>query len=236
MSETGEILKSGAAAHITDFFFNKLAGPMAEELGLMLGDKVRAYRVKNWIKIFQRMQRMLKEAGLPVNAVPPRLLLPLIESCSVEDNETLQELWAGLLATASQQTDSVSPSFVETLKQLTPEEARYLDDIYGELQSLQRRMGTREMSINPYVFTGRGGLPSSVTSDTYERLGLIRRDFKVSLKFDSSSIKRASSIDGALDAIQGTESEIGYRFLFTTYGINFLEACRGPRPTSTEGM
>ena len=27
---------------------NKLAGPMAEEFGMMLGDKVRVYRVKNW--------------------------------------------------------------------------------------------------------------------------------------------------------------------------------------------
>jgi abortive infection alpha-like protein len=52
--------------------------------------------------------------------------LPIIEACSVEDNETLQDVWAGLLATASQDTDAISPSFVETVKQLTPDEARYL--------------------------------------------------------------------------------------------------------------
>jgi hypothetical protein len=50
---------------------------------------------------------MLRNAGLPPGAVPPRLLLPIIENSSLEDNDSLQGLWAGLLATASQQTDAV---------------------------------------------------------------------------------------------------------------------------------
>jgi hypothetical protein len=53
-----------------------------------------------------------------------------MEASSVEDNETLQDMWAGLLATASQETDAVWPSFVETLKQLTPDEARYLQRLH----------------------------------------------------------------------------------------------------------
>jgi hypothetical protein len=33
---------------------NKLAGPMAEEFGIMLADKVRVYRVRNWIRPSRR--------------------------------------------------------------------------------------------------------------------------------------------------------------------------------------
>lgn len=55
-----------------------------------------------------------------------------MEASSIEDNEALQDMWAGLLATASQDTDAVSPSFVETLKQLTPAEARYLQRLHDE--------------------------------------------------------------------------------------------------------
>ena len=114
----------------------RLTGPLADEVGLMIGDKVRVYRVKNWINTVKKTERLLCEAGLPANAVPPRLLFPIIESCSIEDNETLQDLWAGLLATASQETDSVSPAFADTLKQLTPAEAQYLEQLYKGFQEI----------------------------------------------------------------------------------------------------
>jgi hypothetical protein len=56
MNDAGEIIKSGAGEKIADLF-NKLAGPLAEEIGLMLGDTVRVYRVKNLIKTTQKTQR-----------------------------------------------------------------------------------------------------------------------------------------------------------------------------------
>jgi Abortive infection alpha len=117
MNEAGDIIKSGAGEKIADLV-NKLAGPLAEEVGMMFGDKVRVYGVKNWIKTVKKTARLLRDASLPANAVPPRLFLPIMEASSVEDNETLQDMWAGLLATASQDTDAVSPSFVETLRNL----------------------------------------------------------------------------------------------------------------------
>jgi hypothetical protein len=43
MNEISEIVRSGAADKMADLI-HKLAGPMAEEFGLMLGDRVRAYR------------------------------------------------------------------------------------------------------------------------------------------------------------------------------------------------
>jgi Abortive infection alpha/Protein of unknown function (DUF2806) len=108
---------------------HKLAGPAVEEVGLMIGDRVKVYRIKNLIATTQKTRRILEDAGLLPNAVPSRLLLPIMDTCSVEDNEDLQQRWAGLLASASQESDSFSPSFVETLKQLTPREAKLLDRV-----------------------------------------------------------------------------------------------------------
>jgi hypothetical protein len=113
-------------------YLRRLAGPAADQIGYMLGDKAWEYRANNLISTTKRTRRKLNEAGLSVNAVPPRLLLPIIESCSVEDNDTLQEMWAGLLVTASQESDSMSPSFVETLKQLTPVEASLLQECWAD--------------------------------------------------------------------------------------------------------
>lgn len=220
--ETGSILK--ITDRVSDLI-QKLAGPMAEEVGLMLGDKVRVYRYKNWIETAKKTERMLHDAGLPPNAVPPRLLLPIIESSSIEDDDSVQELWAGLLATASQQTGFVSPSFVETLKQLTPAEARHLEGIYKQLSGPRGGNLAREAPVSPYVFMERGGAAPGVSADTFERLGLIRRDYDVKLK----SPYRGRELDSIEEAIGSINAEMGYRFVLTSYASKFLKACHGPR-------
>jgi hypothetical protein len=208
----------------------KLAGPMAEEVGLMFGDRVGVYRVKNWVKTMQKTERILREAGLSPNAVPGRLFLPIIENCSVEDDDSLQELWAGLLASASQQTGSVSPSFVETLKQLTPADARVLERIYVGLSNPRKGMPLGEgMSINPFSFTERGGAPPGVSADTFERIGLIRRDFDVKLKGRHTWNRVPGSVEDALNFV---ESEMRYQFVLTGYAVGFIKACHGPRVKS----
>ena len=219
--ETGSILK--ITEKLTDLI-QRLAGPMAEEVELMLGDKVRVYRVNNWIKTAQKIERKLREAGLPPNAVPPKLLLPIIEASSVEDDDSLQELWAGLLASASQQTDLVSPSFIETLKQLTPPEARHLDRIYKGLGDDRGGRFSRGVSVSPYVFLERRGAPPEVTSDTFERLGLIRRDYDVKLQKPYRS-RQPESIEEAIDSV---EAEMRFQYVLTGYAVKFLKACHGP--------
>src|SRR5579864_2267140 len=75
MSEAGEIIKSGAADKLADII-HKLAGPMAEEIGLLMADTIKVYRVKNWLKVAEKTQALLGKAKLPPTAVPPRLFLP----------------------------------------------------------------------------------------------------------------------------------------------------------------
>lgn len=208
----------------------RLAGPMAEEVGLMLGDKVRVYRVKNWIRTAQKTERLLREASLSPNAVPPKLLLPIIENSSLEDNDSLQELWAGLLATASQLNDSMSPSFIETLKQLTPVEARHLEEISKTVTLPGRGGPTTNMPIPPLSVHRAGGAQPGVSSDTFERLGLIQRDIDVRLKNPNWS-REPNSIGQAIDSIK---TEMRYQFVFTKYGSKFLEACQGPKPKFEE--
>jgi hypothetical protein len=241
MSGIESIVATGATTLAVDLL-RRLAGPAADQVGFMLGDKAWEYRANNLIKITQRLQRKLSEAGLPANAVPPRLLLPIIENCSVEDDETLQEMWAGLLATASQEKDSMSPSFIETLKQLTPEEARLLQQRWTDTIHPALEKGSREateMDSKLREIRRQKGVPDKteslmtdlrrrvvmqiqqwdfgVHSDTLERLGLIRRDFGVQIK----------TTRGDGDEITDVESEIGHRFVYTEYAVKFLESCHG---------
>jgi hypothetical protein len=192
-------------------FARRIGGPAADEVGIHLGDRFRAWRIVNAYNIFEKTKRKLEEAGLPPNTLPPRLFLPFMEAASAEDEPSLQDMWAALLATAMLSPDEVPQSFIETLKQLTPEEARYIDKIYGH----------RTDPNNPHrlpidtqldgLFTERGGAPKTVSAETYERLGIISREWGLTK--------------------EGGETVVGSFLRFTKYGKAFLEACRGPEKT-----
>jgi len=232
--QTTDLLKSDAGGKFADLI-SRLAGPLADEVGMMLGDTARVFRMKNWVKTLQKTEQILKQAGLSPKAVPPRLFLPITEACSIEDNESLQDKWAGLLATASQETDTVSPAFVETLKQLTPDEARYLDGLYDSLKSSHVRLSLVKRPISPYAFSARGDAPANISADIYERLGLIRRDYDVKVKIPTNKLINARSVSDALRVIDDTEAELRYQFLMTGYAVQFLEACHGPQESTASG-
>lgn len=229
MDATGEILKSGALTNATDLL-KQLAGPAFEEFGAILGDKLRVYRIKNLIRTTEKTKRILQEAGLTANAVPSRLLLPIIETCAVEDDEDIQELWAGLLASASQESSDLSPSFIETLKQVTPDEAKHWNKIYEKLLELNRREPRNSDSIPYSAFTAAWHSPPTAL-ETFERLGLIAREYDVKLDSrtwgtpldDVGEIK--SDVESALDGLQ---AEIRFQLTFTSYALRFTKACRGP--------
>lgn len=232
MDSAGEILKSGAVTNLTDLL-KKLAGPAFEELGAIFADNVRVYRVKNLLKTTEKTKRILLDAGLRPNPIPSRLLLPILDTCSVEDNDDLQERWAGLLASASQETDSLSPSFIETLKQLTPEEAKHCDHIFVEVSKLYKGNPTSGDPVPPHAFTKAWGAPKGVL-ETYERLGLIRRDYRVKVESGAWGINfdpkdMANTVNDIESALDDIEAEVEYQYLFTAYAVSFLKACRGPQ-------
>ena len=66
-----------------------------------------------------------------------------------------------------------------------------------------------------------------MTSDNYERLGLLKRDFEVKLSRRAWN-RVPDSIEDALDSI---EPEMLFVFFFTRFAVSFLAACQGPQPT-----
>ena len=228
---------------------HRLLGPVCDDIGAMISDSMKPYRAKNLVNTLRKTGRILSEAGLPANAVPTRLLFPIVDASSIEDNETLQEMWAGLLATASQQTDMVSPSFIETLKQLTPDDARHLEVVcqdsvkhFNEVREgsryLSKNVDLKDricdgMTLAPWAFGGfsfkgpeKFDVPSNVYPDTYVRLGLIRATFEVKSSFDKRDVAPRDYDDMHLTV----DSEVDGWYEFTEYAVRFLEACHGPLP------
>ncbi|GAB3639144.1 hypothetical protein GCM10027422_47350 [Hymenobacter arcticus] len=110
-------------------FLAKVLGPAVEELGEIGRDYVKGWRAKNGSAVLAGADKLLAEAGREPQTVPLKVLLPLLDAASLEDEPTLAEKWAALLANAADpvQQAPVLPGFIEVLRQLTPEDARVLE-------------------------------------------------------------------------------------------------------------
>jgi Abortive infection alpha len=107
-------------------FVEKLVGGAIEEAGLMFTDKVRLRRLKNQIKILEKAQKIVKDANIDVKQINLKILVPLLENCSLEEEESLQELWANLIVNFSNSNKVYRSSvYPFILSQLTSQEARF---------------------------------------------------------------------------------------------------------------
>lgn len=119
-----EVGKIAGAIGFTDGV-RRMLGPAADEVGEMLRDRVRLYRYERQIKLLDKFDRITQEAGFTPQAVPPKILFPLLEGASFEDNEDLHTMWASLLANAAspENATKVRPAFLDILKVMSPDEA-----------------------------------------------------------------------------------------------------------------
>lgn len=114
----------GAAA-----FLSRVCLPAAEQFGLALRDSVSAWRAGNAVKMLSGAHTIyLSNNPAPADRLSPRLAYVAIEEASWIDDDHIQNMWAGLLAS------SISPHghsdenlvFMNLLKQLTSLEVKML--------------------------------------------------------------------------------------------------------------
>ena len=102
-------------------FLGKICLPVAEEIGLLLQDKVKVWRAENASKVLSKAERLLADqGGLDGKAIRPLLAWRIIENGSLADTDEVQIFWAGLLASSCTiLTDDSNLIFISILSQLT---------------------------------------------------------------------------------------------------------------------
>lgn len=81
-------------------FVERVCGPAADQLGLMLSDQMSYWRASNALRICQKFADRLKTAKGKAS-VNPRVYLEAIEQGSRTNDDNLQSMWAGLLASSA---------------------------------------------------------------------------------------------------------------------------------------
>lgn len=110
-------------------FLRNVCLPALEEVGMMMREQVRYWRLKNVLRMLEKSQNKLEyeEGQLKIQA-HPKVALSIIEHSSLNDNDDILELWAGLFASSctKNEQDDENLIFVDLLKQLTVVEAKML--------------------------------------------------------------------------------------------------------------
>lgn len=104
---------------------------------------ITARRAENLITVMRSAQKKLDDAGLKPeerNAIALKLGLPIIEKASLEEDPSLQELWANLLANAlnPNHSDKVRSIFIDIIQNLSPLDVLILNAFHASPSPLIR--------------------------------------------------------------------------------------------------
>lgn len=211
---------AGALAAAIPFtsIVKKMLGPAADEVAQIWVDQVRVYRYGRQLKLLEKAEKMAQEAGFTPQAVPPKILFPLLEGASFEENEDLHTMWAALLANAAspENAKKVRPGFLAILKQLAPDEALILHWMLDQLPTTAWRI--------PISYNG--------IEVAYERLfGELKAVGHRPIMFDLRCRTCVSGlvVAGLIEKTLKSETD-GDGYAFTWYGYEFVAACSPPKP------
>lgn len=202
-------------------FLKEVFGPSVKDVGDVAHFHTHLWRVKNAIKLKEKMERLVRERGLnPDDIAELRVGIPILESALEEDDDRLQEMWAGLLAT--ERKEGTKKSYVITLKSFDPEDADTLNWLIKLLQVT--------LTEGQQTWVKLGGVQAEMvaTWDSLahlEQLGIVRR--KQPLETPDSEedfmVVFATKQEGKKELDILAECRVA----FTMYGYGFASALLG---------
>ncbi len=131
----------GAAA-----LLGRICLPAAEEFGELLRDGVKKWRTRNTVLMLDRAEPLIKQRELSEGRLeaPPQIVYRAIEFSSWSDDESLQSMWAGLLASACSPDgkDESNLVYAEVVSHFSPAQARLFEWIADNCPKVHDTAGT----------------------------------------------------------------------------------------------
>ncbi|MBL0147105.1 MAG: DUF4393 domain-containing protein [Chitinophagaceae bacterium] len=116
---------------VIDFVSDIIKPPVKEIIDTLFTDNVKYWRFKNQIRLLQKAEKYVKAKGINPKKIPIKTLVPLLEYSSLEEENSLKEMWTKLLVNS---IDPLNTSlnqniYIEILKQMSPHDAKILEFI-----------------------------------------------------------------------------------------------------------
>jgi len=152
----------------TGSFLGRICLPAAEEFGLLLRDKVKHWRNKNFIKITNDAEKLISEKrNESTPNIHPRILHSIYENGSWSEEEEIQKMWSGLFASSCYEDGSDRSIFyVDILSKISKNEATIFNYV---CKSSEWRITISENLVEALpVFTEPNKLKSITKIDNFE--------------------------------------------------------------------
>lgn len=123
-----------AGVKVGSFLAKILGEPLQDAVGIF-GDKLKFMRMKRLIRIIDEVNKMIDEEGIVnMRPIPPKFAIPIMEYASLEEDDTLQDLWCKLLANGLDSTYNFELKYfyIDIIKSLTPLDVKILNYIFKD--------------------------------------------------------------------------------------------------------
>lgn len=205
-----------------------VVSPLTEGMGLV-GDNIRMHREDLAAKRVQGALEKINAQGLEITPPPLKFMIPYLEKVSIEDEDdpTLNELWEGLLVTASTECENAHPSYIQILSELNSHDAQFL-------------MRFANINFNENFFLNVRTLQvenSHVLHDIFDRISYQKSQCKMTLDNEDELIESQQSLFSRVEQIdsrfvpillrvpRSVEKMYGHTEIFQTgYENNFIQS------------
>lgn len=215
-----------SAKNITDIakdasqFLKLISFPAAEELGYFLRDKIQFWRIDNIVKIVNGSKNILQSNGsIDHLTAPPRIVIKIMEEGSLIDNEKVQEMWAGLLASSCtvDGKDESNLIYVDLLSKLTSSEVALLNHL-----CYHAKKGVSHNGLIYVVFI-------TLDLDILQTLSGFKEIYKI-----NHEISHLKSL-GLVQSVDSSDSSVFYAMLKpTSLCLNMYVKCKGSSVSPVE--
>ena len=114
-------------------FLRNILGEGFENLGGMFADWTQFYRLQNSIKLRDKVNEIFKSRELEGGTTPllPKHVIPILQYASLEDDDDIRDMWAGLIANAADPNVAfqIKRFFITILSEIDPLDAQILKDL-----------------------------------------------------------------------------------------------------------
>lgn len=125
-------------------FLDKLIMPIVEETGLLIKDKATFWRLKNQIRLLNKAKKICEKNGISPKTISLKLLCPLLDNASLEEDEVLQDKWAILLSNLVDSEQNIENQvFPYILSQISITEFLFLEETYSIKKERNRKLADK---------------------------------------------------------------------------------------------
>jgi hypothetical protein len=128
--------KSVEAGEKLGSFLAKYLGEGFCHLGGTFSDWAQAYRYRNTLKLIDEIEKIHKTRCIEGKIIPilPKFALPILQEASLEDDDQVRSMWAGLLANTTDPNKrfQLRKLYIEILSSLDPVDVQVLQFLEKE--------------------------------------------------------------------------------------------------------